>query len=133
LTRQIAETVSKAFAFCSSASCIASAEKRASALVKLATLPPLLSSLSPNFSHYIPDLAFRLLRHRLSEGSPTGWDCIDSEMQKIFQSPHFIPPSKADLMEILSLLSSETWGEIGHDLRVCTRYLHGDDALKHVS
>ncbi|KAJ7893431.1 hypothetical protein B0H14DRAFT_2684894 [Mycena olivaceomarginata] len=65
LTRQIAETVSKAFAFCSSASCIASAEKRAR--------------------------------------FPTGWDCIDSEMQKIFQSPHFVPPSKADLMEILSL------------------------------
>ncbi|KAJ6560264.1 hypothetical protein B0H19DRAFT_1146990 [Mycena capillaripes] len=117
LIRQMTETVSKAFAYCLSTSCVASSEKRASALMKLATLPLLLSPLSPNFAHYIPDLLFRLLRHRLLEGPTTGWDVIDVEMRKMFQSPLFVPPAKADLMEITSILSTEAWGENGNDLR----------------
>ncbi|KAJ6486408.1 hypothetical protein C8R47DRAFT_1216527 [Mycena vitilis] len=117
LSRQITETVSKAFAYCLSSSCVASGEKRATALMKLAVLPLSLSSLFPNFTRYTPDLLFRLLRHRLLEGPNTGWEVIDFELQKTFQSPQFAPPSRADLMEIASVLSIEAWADFGKDSR----------------
>jgi hypothetical protein len=91
--------------------------------MKLAALPFLLSSLSPNFAHYIPDLLFRLLRYRVLEGPTTSWDIIDFEMQKVFQSRLFAAPSKADLMEIATILSTEAWGDVGNELRVYLDYI----------
>ncbi|KAJ7228144.1 hypothetical protein GGX14DRAFT_547392 [Mycena pura] len=134
LIRQITESVAKAFAYCSSPSCVASREKRAWALSKLATLRPLLSSTSPNFAVHIPDLLFRLLRYRLVEGPTAGWDDIDSEMLKIVQSLPFTPPVKADMMEILSILSSDVWGDMGSSpknlavsyLRSCLPHFQAD-------
>lgn len=86
--------------------------------MKLTTFPSLLSSLSSEFSAYIPDLMFRLLRHRLLEGHTAGWDVIDGEMLDAFQSKSFTPAAKADLMEILVISGNEAWGESGADLRV---------------
>ncbi|KAJ7784097.1 hypothetical protein B0H16DRAFT_289727 [Mycena metata] len=116
LIRQMGETVGKAFAYCLSPSCAAPGERRATALMKLAAL----SSLSPNFSHYIPNLLFRLLRHRLLEGPAVGWEVIDSQMPNLFQSPNFTAPARADFMEILAIIGTEAWGEMGNDLRVST-------------
>ncbi|KAF8214176.1 hypothetical protein K438DRAFT_1902229 [Mycena galopus ATCC 62051] len=38
-------------------------------------------------------------------------------MQKLLQSQLFAPPGKADVMEITTLLSPETWAGIGNDLK----------------
>ncbi|KAK7062299.1 Serine/threonine-protein kinase atr [Favolaschia claudopus] len=112
LTRQLAEALAKTFDYCLSSSCIALVEKRAAALLKLANL----RSFSPDFSRHVPDLLFRLLRHRLQEDTIPGWDTIDPTLQEAFQSPLFVPPSKADLVEILTLPAIDSWGEPGRSL-----------------
>ncbi|KAJ7755825.1 hypothetical protein B0H16DRAFT_705798 [Mycena metata] len=116
LIRQMGETVGKAFAYCLSPSCAAPGERRATVLMKLAAL----SSLSPNFAHCIPNLLFRLLRHRLLEGPAVGWEVIDSQMPNLFQSPNFTAPARVDFMEILAIIGTEAWREMGNDLRVST-------------
>ncbi|KAJ6615603.1 hypothetical protein B0H10DRAFT_2220252 [Mycena sp. CBHHK59/15] len=117
LTRRIAQTIEKTFVYCLSPACVTLVEKRACALVKIASFPPLIASLSPNLAAYIPDLPFRLLRHRFLEGPSAGWNAADPELRRLFESPLLLAPSKADLMEILAIASNDAWGDSGKDLR----------------
>ncbi|KAJ7639483.1 hypothetical protein FB45DRAFT_977215 [Roridomyces roridus] len=65
----------------------------------------------------MPDLTFRLLRHRLLEGPASAWGVIDEDLCETFQSPSFTCPARADLVEILSIVNSETWQDGGNHLR----------------
>jgi hypothetical protein len=118
LVRRATETAALLFDFLISKSTNAASIKRAQSLQHVTlTISAILSSEIPCVDA-VASLPLRLLRYRLEQGPRDGWDDLDLDLAKVFDTTRTATPSRLDLDGIVDILRAETWGDAGARLRV---------------